>query len=252
VSPSDHRALYDTIGTRYAQARVPDPRIEAQLHAALGDASSVLNVGAGAGSYEPRDRVVVALEPSEVMVRQRPDGSAPCVRGVAGALPYPDGAFDAAMASLSLHHWPDWRAGVDEMGRVASRVVIFTFEPQMTDALWLVRDYLPEMDQHDAFRFPPPEEIVARFSGGHVETVPVPWDCTDGFTGAYWRRPEAYLDPRVQGGTSAIAVMDPDLVAARLAQLRADLESGAWDERHGALRDLEELDLGYRLVVCDR
>jgi SAM-dependent methyltransferase len=239
-------ALYDRIGDGYATTRRPDPRIAARIQEALGDARSVVNVGAGAGSYEPGDRPVVAVEPSEVMLAQRPSGAARPVRAVAGALPFPDRCFDAAMATLTLHHWPDQRAGIAELRRVAPRTVVFTFDTDVVP--WIAADYLPEMIGQDAFVFPPIAEVAAWLEA-EVAVVPIPHDCTDGFVGAYWARPELYLDPNRRAGMSVVRKLDPDLVASRMDRLRADLESGAWDERHGHLRDLAELDLGYRLLV---
>jgi SAM-dependent methyltransferase len=243
---SDGEALYDTIGTGYARTRRPDPRIAAQIHASLGDARTVVNVGAGAGSYEPTDRRVVAVEPSTVMLAQRPPGAAPAVQAVAEALPFADGTFDAATALLTMHHWTDQRRGVAELRRVAARTVMFTFDTDVVP--WVVADYLPEIVGQDKFRFPPISE-VAGWLDADVQVVPVPRDCTDGFTAAYWARPEAYLDPAARNGTSAMRTLDPALVEAGMDRLRADLASGAWDARWGHLRDLPELDLGYRLLV---
>jgi SAM-dependent methyltransferase len=208
----------------------------------------VVNVGAGAGAYEPADLEVVAVEPSEVMVRQRAEGAAPVVRALAEELPFEDGSFDAAMAVLSDHHWSDPRRGIAEMRRVAGRVVILTFDPATTHDTWLVSEYLPCFADilTDAFRL---EEIVEHLGGARVEPVPVPHDCTDGFFHAYWRRPHAYLDPQVRAGISAFAQMDGTCVEEGLARLRADLESGEWERRHADLLELEEIDRGYRLLV---
>lgn len=240
------RPLYDTLGHGYSAARRPDPRIEARIHAAPGDASTVVNVGAGAGSYEPADRTVIAVEPSPVMIAQRPPDAAPVVRAVAEALPFPAGAFDAGLALLTLHHWTDQRAGIAELRRVAGRTVTFTFD---TDVLpWIATDYLPGIIGQDEFVFPPIDE-VASWLDADVQVVPVPRDCTDGFTGAYWARPEAYLEPAVRAGMSAVRNLDPAEIDAGMDRLRADLASGAWDERYGHLRTMPELDLGYRLLV---
>ncbi|HKP20826.1 MAG TPA: class I SAM-dependent methyltransferase [Thermoleophilaceae bacterium] len=207
-----------------------------------------MNVGAGAGSYEPEDLDVVAVEPSEVMIAQRPEGGAPVVRAVAEALPFEDGSFDAAMAVLSDHHWPDRARGLAEMRRVARRVVLLTFDPATIHDSWLVSEYFPCAADimTEAFRL---EEIVGYLGGARVEPVPVPHDCTDGFFHAYWRRPHAYLDPRVRAGISAFAQMDDGCVEEGVRRLRADLESGAWERRHTDLLDLDELDRGYRLLV---
>ena len=243
---SGGEALYDTIGTGYASTRRPDPSIAARIHRALGDARRVVNVGAGAGSYEPTDRQVVAVEPSTVMLGQRPPGAAPVVQAVAEALPFPDATFDAAMALLTMHHWTDQPGGIKELRRVASRTVMLTFDTDVVP--WIVADYLPEIVGQDKFRFPP-IDAVADWLDADIQVVPVPHDCTDGFTAAYWARPEVYLDPAARNGTSAMRTLDQALVEARMERLRADLESGAWDAKWGHLRDLPELDLGYRLLV---
>ncbi|MFO0842899.1 MAG: class I SAM-dependent methyltransferase [Gemmataceae bacterium] len=245
------RAEYDTIGRGYARQRRPDPRIAARVTAALGEACSVLNVGAGAGSYEPPDRRVVAVEPSAVMLAQRPQGAAPAVRARAEALPFPDRAFDAVMAVLTLHHWADRARGLAECARVARRrVVLLTWDPE-ADCFWLLREYLPAFIEADRRQFPPVEAYAEAVGPGArvaVAAVPVPHDCADGFLGAYWARPAAYLDPAVRAGISSFARPGAE---AGLARLRADLASGAWHARHGYLLAADELELGYRLVVAD-
>ena len=242
-------AEYDRIGQTYTAHRRPDTRIAAQILTALGDAASVLNVGAGTGSYEPEDgRSVVALEPSATMRAQRPPTAAPCVAGVAGALPFADGAFEAAMTVLSIHHWPDPWAGLDELRRVAPRQVVFTFDPAFHNRFWMIRDYLPESATL-AGSHPLSPEVIARHLDGRVEVVPVPADCTDGFYWAYWKRPEAYLDPVVRAGISGIAQLSDDVVARGIARLSDDLASGAWHDRQRDLLGADEVDGGYRLIV---
>ena len=245
-------ATYDSIGVGYAHVRRPDPRIAQQIAASLGSARRVLNVGAGAGSYEPADRVVVAVEPSERMIHQRPsEASRLVIRGVAGALPFPDDSFDAAMALLTVHHWPDPAAGLREMRRVATGpVVVFTFDHGLHAAQWLVTDYLPAMLELDT-ECPSPRAIADALGGGEVITVPVPHDCTDGFCHAWWRRPEAYLDPSVRAGISGIARLPAADVERGIARLADDLESGAWRAAHADLLDRTEIDAGYRLVVAN-
>lgn len=243
-------AAYDRIGGSYDRHRQSDPRIATLVAAALGDARSVLNVGAGAGSYERLGRRVVAVEPSRVMIRQRPAGAAPVVQGVADALPFADASFDAAMAILTVHHWPDLGHGLDEMRRVAPRrLVVLTWSPEVyAESFWLVRDYLPEVA--DAERgLATLAHVSAALPGSAVVPVPVPHDCRDGFFGAYWRRPEAYLDAGVRGAISAFARLDAARVAQVTARLAADLASGVWQARYGELQARTELDLGYRLVV---
>jgi SAM-dependent methyltransferase len=239
---------YDWIGRTYTATRGTDPRIAAPIWAALGDARTVVNVGAGAGSYEPPDREVTAVEPSAVMRSQRPPGAAPAVDGVAEALPFADGSFDAAMAVLTLHHWSDWRAGCAELRRVArDRVVVLSWDPTYRGRMWLSDEYFESLSWDDVARFPSLADQAAALDA-EIEVVPVPWDCRDGFFSAYWRRPEAYLDPTVRAGISTMARREGELVEG-LARLRADLQSGAWARRHADLLELEELDLGYRLLV---
>jgi SAM-dependent methyltransferase len=240
--------LYDTIGTTYTATRRTEPRIAAQLWAALGDARTVLNVGAGTGSYEPRDREVTAVEPSAVMRAQRPAGAAPCVAAVAERLPFADQSFDAAMAFATIDHWQDPLAGLREMRRVARRVVVFTKDFSALDLFWLDRDYLPERAGLVLGR--PSLTELARSIGARVEPVLIPWDCADGFYEAYWRRPEEYLDEGVRRGMSIWARVGP--VAARRAvhSLRDDLASGRWAERNRDLVDLEAAELGVRLLIA--
>jgi SAM-dependent methyltransferase len=241
-------AAYDTIGHGYRHHRRPDPRIAAQVLAALGE-GPVCNVGAGTGSYEPFDRPVVAVEPSAVMRAQRPPGSAPCIEAVAEALPFADGAFSGALASLTVHHWTDPMAGIAELRRVADRQVVFTFDPDVHAHMWLVRDYLPEVTGLPGWDAPAPADIAEALGGGRVEVVPVPADCTDGFLGAYWARPEAYLDPAVRAAMSGLALLSPAVVDGAVARLRDDLGSGRWHRRHGHLLERAAVDDGFRLVV---
>jgi SAM-dependent methyltransferase len=242
--------LYDTIGASYTVTRCTEPRIAAQVWAALGDARTVLNVGAGSGSYEPPDRRVLAVEPSAVMRSQRPAGAAPCVAAVAESLPFGDRSFDAAMAFATVHHWPDPIAGLRELRRVARRVVVFTHDTSDTGWLrrfWLTRDYLPEVA--DLLVGRPSLTELARAIRARTEPVLIPWDCADGFFEAYWRRPEAYLDERVRRGVSVWAKVGPDAEQRAVRSLRDDLASGRWAERNRDLVDLEAAELGLRLLV---
>ena len=240
--------LYDLIGAGYTSGRRTEPRIAARIWAALGDAETVLNVGAGTGSYEPRDRDVTAVEPSAVMRAQRPPDAAPCVAASAEELPFEDGAFDAAMAVLSDHHWADPVSGLREMARVAHRVVVFQWDNRRLAEMWLVRDYLPEVGWLADARPSLAERAAA--IGASQEPVPIPWDCADGFFHAYWRRPHAYLDPQVRHCTSVWARVGAEPEARAVAALRADLESGAWQERNAELLDLDVAELGARLLVA--
>ena len=244
---------YDVIGTGYSARRQADPRIAARIRAALGDAASVVNVGAGAGSYEPADLSVIAVEPSREMIRQRPAGRIPVVQALAERLPFPDRAFDAALAVLTVHHWTDRRAGLAELARVARRAVVVTWDPACRDTFWLTTEYLPEVVEFDVPRFPTRSEL-ADCLGGRVTSrvLPVPHDCADGFLGAFWRRPEAYLDPEVRRAISGFALLPAERVEARLARLADDLRTGRWEAAHAHLRSRDEADLGYRVVVAER
>jgi SAM-dependent methyltransferase len=242
-------APYDAIGRTYTATRGTDSRIAARIWAALGDARTVVNVGAGTGSYEPPDRAVTAVEPSAVMIAQRPPGAAPAVQASAEALPFADASFDAAMAVLTLHHWSDWRAGCAELRRVArDRVIVFSWDPTYVGRMWLGPEYFPQHSQEDVVGFPALADQAAALAA-EVEVVPIPWDCADGFFSAFWRRPEAYLDRAVRAGISTLAKRSEAELAEGLARLRADLDSGAWARRHADLLERDELDLGYRLLV---
>jgi SAM-dependent methyltransferase len=230
--------------------RRTEPRIAARFWAALGDARTVLNVGAGTGSYEPPGRDVTAVEPSAVMRAQRPAGAAPCVAAAADSLPFEDQSFDAAMAFSTIHHWPDPIAGLREMRRVARRVVVFTCESSDAEwrrRFWLTRDYLPEVAGLTAGR--PSLTEQARAIGARMEPVLIPWDCADGFFEAYWRRPEAYLDDQVRRGVSVWARVGPEAEQRAVRSLRDDLASGRWSERHRDLVALDAAELGLRLLV---
>ncbi len=240
--------LYDTIGATYAATRQTEPRIAAQVWAALGDAQTVLNVGAGTGSYEPSDRDVTAVEPSAVMRAQRPATAAPCVDAVAESLPFEDQSFDAAMAIATIDHWQDPFAGLREMRRVARRVVVLTKDFSDLDVFWLDRDYLPERAGLRLGR--PSFAELASSIGAQAEPVLIPWDCADGFYEAYWRRPEAYLDADVRRGTSIWARVGPDAEQRAVRSLRDDLASGRWAERNRDLIDLDAAELGVRLLIA--
>jgi SAM-dependent methyltransferase len=251
------RAVYDAIGTGYVAHRQADPRIALEIRAALGNATRVVNVGAGAGSYEPSDLDVVAVEPSWEMIRQRPprlqfQGRAAAVQALAERLPFPDGAFDAALAVLTVHHWVDRRAGLAELARVARRVVVVTWDPAGRDSFWLTTEYLPEIIDFDLPRFPSLSEL-AECLGGEItaQVLSVPHDCVDGFLGAFWRRPDAYLDPAARSAMSCFAQLPAERVKSGLTRLDDDLREGRWDAKFGHLRSLDSVDLGYRLVVAE-
>jgi SAM-dependent methyltransferase len=244
-------ATYDRIGIGYSAVRQPEPRIAERLEAALGDARTVLNVGAGAGSYEPAGRDVTAVEPSRTMIAQRPPGAAPVVEGFAEDLPFEDDSFDAAMAIVTVHHWSDLQAGLAEMARVARRrVAVLSFEPSPSEQLWL-REYFPgAMDSH-ARAMPPIGRLADLLPGASVEAISIPSECADGFFFAIWDRPEMHLDPAVRRASSVWHQMSDDELERGLERLRDDLESGSWDERHGHLRRAPELDVGLRLVTAE-
>jgi len=244
-------ARYDAIGRTYGSTRREDPRLAAAIHAALGDARSVVNVGAGVGSYEPRDRDVVAVEPSETMIAQRPPGSARAVCASAERLPFDDGSFDAALAVNTIHHWENLRAGLSELRRVArQRVVVFLRVPQYGTPFWLTRDYLPGLDPTPRFG-----SLVTRIAealpGARETAVLLPHDCADGVFTAYWARPEAYLDATVRANMSNFSLANEAEVAVGLAALKSDLASGTWDRCYGSLRALRELDLGHRIFTAE-
>ncbi len=245
---AQRRTAYDRIGSGYGRRRRDEPTFAAAVREALGAAERVLNVGAGTGSYEPDDRQVVALEPSEVMIRQRRPGPYPVVRGVAEAMPFGSEAFDAVMAVLTVHHWSDRSAGFAELRRVAPRRVVLTFDPEVHNRLWLM-DYIPELAVLENACAPSIEEVVQQIDGVTVRELPVPYDCVDGMTVAYWRRPDAYLDPEVRLGSSCLRQAEPEVVQAGLARLEADLRSGEWEQNYGHLLGLQDFDCGLRLVI---
>ncbi len=242
--------LYDTIGATYTRTRRTEPRIAAKIWAALGDARTVLNVGAGTGSYEPPDRYVLAVEPSALMRSQRPTGAAPCLAGSAEDLPFDDDSFDAAMAVFTLHHWRDPIAGLREMRRVARRVVVLLFDTSDPDLFWLNRDYLPEFAALRSVKVLASVTDLAVAIGARLEPVPIPWDCTDGFYEAHWRRPEAYLDEAVRRGVSVWDALGPDVEQRAVDSLREDLASGRWAERNHEIVDLDAAELGARLLIA--
>jgi SAM-dependent methyltransferase len=242
---------YERHGRTYARHRRADPRIAARIHAALGDARTVLNVGAGTGSYEPTDRWVLAVEPSATMRAQRPAAAAPAIAARAEALPFDDGALDAAMACVTVHHWEPPEAGLAELRRISrGPVVIFTFE--LDDLPDWQQEFLREGLVKERPRFPPVELIAAALGGRtRVERIPTPGDCTDGFFEAFWRRPEQLLDPDIRSAQSMWRLLDPGVELAIVGRLAAALESGAWDSDHGHLREQDSFDGALRLVVSE-
>lgn len=244
---------YDAIGHEYARFRREDPRIRQRIRARLGDSASIVNVGAGTGSYEPADLHVVAIEPSDVMAAQRPPTLAPAIRASADDIPLRDNAVDSAMAILTLHHWDSsCERGVRELARVArDRVVILTYDARVSGAMWLMADYLPEVAELDRSIFPAPE-LVATWLGSavEIETIPVHRDTPDWMLGSYWAHPERVLDASARAATSGFARMPPAVVSRVVDAVRRDLADGSWDARYGRLRTLEEYDAGLRLIVA--
>jgi SAM-dependent methyltransferase len=251
IESQDMSALYDRIGSSYLGTRREDPRLAALIIGALGDARSVVNVGAGTGAYEPTDREVLAIEPSRAMIEQRPRGSAPVIQARAEKLPLRHRSFDAALAVNTVHHWTDLRAGLRELRRIVrKRIVILLRDARAGTPFWLTEDYLPRLGS-------------SRWAATTVATikdelppitalpVPLPRDCVDGMFGAYWGRPEAYLDREIRRNISNFSLAAEDDLAEGLARLQADLESGAWDRKYGYLRSLSGLDLGHRLLVAE-
>ncbi|MBV9049468.1 MAG: class I SAM-dependent methyltransferase [Solirubrobacterales bacterium] len=248
--------LYDRIGCSYSRTRQPDPRLARAIWEALGDARTVLNVGAGTGAYEMSSRAVTAVEPSEVMIAQRPPDAAPVIMASAEQLPFEDRSFDAAMAILSDHHWSDRRRGLSEMRRIArQRIVLFNANPGEAGSFWFTSEYLPEfLDLIEDRYFVAgawQRELEAALGELRLIPVPIPHDCVDGFYGAFWRRPEAFLDPGVRAGISVFAQVGEQPTQRAIERLQADLRSGKWEREHGHLRELEELHLGYYVAVAD-
>ncbi len=240
-------ARYDTIGINYAELRKPDHRIAAAIERALGEARTILNIGAGTGSYEPASREVTAVEPSIEMIRKRNSSAAPVVQASADDLPFDDHAFDAAMAILTIHHWPDKEAGLREVRRVTrGRMVLLTFDPSVRP--WLT-DYFPQLSVLDDANMPAMADYSRWLGSARVEPLLVPHDCSDGFLYAYWRRPEAYLDRRIRSGSSSFWSIGG--LEAGLQKLSGDIESGEWDRLYGHLRNVDAYDAGYRLVIAE-
>lgn len=241
--------LYDEIGIGYRNLRKPDLRIAYTIEQALDDCTSIVNVGAGAGSYEPKNRNVIAVEPSLTMIRQRSANSAPAIQASASNLPFKDDTFDVSMAILTVHHWPDWTRGLEELARTAKeKIVILTWDPS-ADAYWLTREYFSDIINIDRSIFPDISVFHRVLGRITVHSVLIPHDCTDGFLGAYWRRPEAYLNPHVRRSISSFSKIDN--VESRIEQLYQDLMSGDWHRKYGYLLEKESLDLGYRLIIAE-
>jgi SAM-dependent methyltransferase len=246
-------STYDRLGVGYRGIRRTDPVLASRIWAALGDARTVLNVGAGTGSYEPPDRWVLAVEPSGVMIAQRPANAAPVIQASAEQLPLTDQTVDAAMAILTLHHWDSVETGLQELVRVVrDRVVLVTMDVGVLGELWIVRDYLPEFLGTHAARFPTIHRLQDLLPNAQVEALPVPHECEDGFMAALWARPHAYLDSAVRAATSPWHDLSAAVVERALTQLQKDLDSGDWQRRYGHLLTRTELDVGLRLITAHR
>jgi SAM-dependent methyltransferase len=242
--------VYDRIGRQYTANRRADPRWETLVAEQIGDARRIVNVGAGTGSYEPPGREVVAIEPSGVMLAQRAPGAAPAARAVAADLPVAAGWADVVMAILTVHHWSDWERGLAELCRVAPRRVVFAIDFEVHSKFWLLQEYLPEVLEH-TLQCAPDAGVIAESIGATTSIdMPVYRDLQDGVLGAYWCRPEQYLDHRVRANNSGTALAHPETTALGIARLEADLANGAWHERHADLLERESIDMGYRLLVA--
>jgi SAM-dependent methyltransferase len=247
-----HSIDYDRHSGAYPTQRRADPRIAAHIRVALGDARTVVNVGAGAGSYEPQDRHVIAIEPSAGMRAQRPDTLVPAIDARAEALPLDDDAVDAAMAIITAHHWEDQIAGLRELRRVSrGPVVVLMFDIDALASYWMLADYLPEALADDRERFLPMDVVADSLGGARIQPLAIPADCRDGFFEAYWARPQAYLDQAVRAAQSVWPRLPEGVEARALGALEADLASSAWDERHGHLRKAANYEGALRLVVSD-
>jgi SAM-dependent methyltransferase len=239
--------LYDSIGRKYRNYRHPDLRIGDEISKWLPDEGPIINIGAGAGSYEPVDRKVVAVEPSSVMIDQRPRNSTPVIQACAEALPLKDNSFECAMAILTIHHWSDMERGLKEAVRVSGGKVVLLTWIGFVNHFWLL-DYLPEMKVVDESMFPSIDQLYAWLGPVQTIPIPIPYDCTDGFLCAYWQRPEAYLNEDVRSAISAFSRVQN--ISEGIARLKDDLESGLWEERYGYLFQEKEIDFGYRLVAA--
>lgn len=245
--------LYNQIGSGYALTRREDPSLYGNILNSLGTCDTIVNIGAGTGSYEPRDRHVIAIEPSDVMIRQRPPGSAIAIKATADLLPFPDKSFDAAMTVISIHHWhPDQQKGIEEMRRVArQKLVIVTIDPSVCGRMWLLADYLPEVAEMDRQILPLPE-IICDWIGAtaKIETCPVKKDTPDWTLMSFWAHPERVLDPCARAATSGFSRQPKDVVTRVVADVERDLNNGDWDRKYGHLRDLPEFDAGLRVITA--
>jgi len=243
---------YETIGRGYAQRRREDPNLKSEIEAALAGAGTIVNVGAGGGSYEPAGSRVIAVEPSDVMVSQRPAGLGPAVRGLAQALPLATDSVEGAMAVLTLHHWhPDQQQGIREMRRVArGPIVVVSIDPVISNRMWLMADYLHEVAELDLQIFPAPA-MIASWLGDKAEirTLPIHRDTPDETLMSFWAHPERVLDEQARNATSGFARQSPEVVQRVVTAVKRDLESGAWEAKHGHLRALDAFDAGLRLIV---
>jgi hypothetical protein len=245
--------LYDTIGTDYLAGRQPEPSWERLIDRYLTDCGVIINVGAGVGSYEPLGRVVIPIEPSEVMIAQRPHGVATAVLGHAEALPLDDATADCAMTILSLHHWTQWDQGLAEMMRVAPQLqLVLTFEPAVHNRFWLIDEYLPEIAALPSSNPPSVDQIAAKLNATSIDVLPVPADCVDAVLPAFWARPHAYLDPLVRAYSSGFSLLPRSVVDNGTRRLAADLDSGVWLRRHQSLLSHDSLDCGFRLIVAQQ
>ena len=242
---------YDKHGQKYSRQRKTDPRIANYIHNALGNSKTVINIGAGAGSYEPEDRYVVAIEPSSTMRNQRlANGKIPAINAKADSLPFDDETFDSAMAIVTVHHWPDIEKGLKEIRRVTrNQIVIMTFDPEALDDFWNV-NYFPELIEIERRRYPTIDRLQkALGENSEVIKIPIPLDCIDGFQEAYYGRPEAFLEKEVRMAQSAWGFLSSELESRYISNLNDDLLSGEWDKRYGQYRTQPTFTGTLRLIV---
>jgi len=242
---------YDSNGKTYSSRRETEPKIAEYINRSLGDAKTVLNVGAGAGSYEPSDRYVIAIEPSITMRNQRlANDKSPAIHASADHIPFDDKAFDAVTAFLTIHHWPDIKKGLSELQRVAkNKVIIMTFDPEALDRFWNA-EYFPEVIAVERQRYPTMEFITSALGDQcEIVEIPVPLECVDGFQEAFYGRPEAFLDKQVRLAQSAWGFIPDDQQEIIVSRLANDLASGEWDRKYGYYRTQAEFVCALRLVI---
>jgi SAM-dependent methyltransferase len=242
---------YDKLGQKYSVKRQTEPAIFSYIVKALGDAATVLNVGAGTGSYEPTDRYVIAVEPSLVMRSQRESNNKnPAVIAFADNLPFDDNSFEASTAFVTVHHWSDIHKGLHELRRVTkNQVIIMTFDPEALDDFWNAI-YFPELIEAEKKRYPSIDFITTALGGTcEVQKIPIPFDCADGFQEAFYGRPEAFLDKQVRQSQSAWGFISPEVEEKYIKDFAEELASGEWDKKYGHYRTQPSFTCALRLII---